>query len=347
MKAELAFNSSKHLPKLILISTVILFLFSLVRGNYLVRKSENELSPTKQLDEAQATSYSLREIDAKTGQLRWKLTAKEGKTEDNLQAALIKDITAEVYKNEIPVFNLSAPYGKANAQTKGIYLFGNVIAKDNDGNFLLMSNQIALGMGTSIEAQKGFNLVLKNSGTIVGESALINDEQTKLTISKLKEASFKNILLSGEKVYLEKDKNGDLTRAVISEGGKVILKKDGNDSLSANEIIWKKDGEIEAKDNVTYISKDKTFKAGYILLKPDKRFYAKQNVLITHGETKCYGNALSYENDSLIILTGRPKAIQNGKQIIADKIVYDLNTEKVEATGNVKTSVRNISAKPQ
>ncbi|GEM_PF-3145144 len=346
MKAALTFNSSKLIPKLFLVLMVSFFIFSLIRGNSLVKNSENELNPKKQIEEAQAKKYSLKEIDAKTGQTRWELSAQEGSTEGNLQAALIKNIKAEVYKDNKVIFNLHAPFGKANASTKEIYLYGGVIATNNDGDFLLMSNQIALGMGTSIEAQKGFDLILKNSGTVVGENVLINDDQTKFTIVRLKEASFKNINLSGEKVYLEKDKNGDLTQALILNGGKVILKDEDNDSLSASKIKWSKDGQIEANTNVVYISKDKVFKAGYILLKPDKKLYAKNNVLITHGKTTCYGNALSYENNSLITLTGsRPKAIQNDKQIIADKIIYNLDTDKVEATGNVRTSIKSITAK--
>lgn len=344
------FKILKSFPFILASGMTIIFIVSFIRGSSIVKKSEKELNPGKQISEAQAAKYSLKEVDTKTGQLRWQLTAKEGSTEENLQAALIKDITAEVYKNNEVVFELSAPFARANASTKEIYLFGEVTATDKSGNFLLNSTQIALGMGTSIEAQKGFNLLLKGSGTVSGESALINDDQTKIIVKELKEATFKDIILSGEKVLIEKDQKGNLTSAIISEGGKIIFKdkKDpknqANNTLSGNTIKWQKQGEggeVEASDNVVYTSEDKIFKAGYLLLKPDKKIYAKNNVTILHGQTQCYGNDLKFENNSFIVLSGNPKAIQGNKQITADKIVYDINTEKVEATGNVKTIVTN------
>lgn len=329
----------KPIPLLILFGSTVIFILSLLNARTLVKQSEKELNPKQQLDEVQATKYSLKEIDTKTGQLRWQLIAKEGKTEDNLQSATIKDITAEVYKNNDVIFKLTAPYAKANAATKEIYLLGNVIAKDKSGDFLLKSNQLAIGMSTSLEAQNGFNLTLKNSGTISGENALINDDQTIITVKKLEEASFKDIILFGKKVVILREKSGDIKKAVISQGGKVILKNQGNSTLCADSIEWVDSGDVQATKNVVYTSEDKIFKAGYLLLKADKSIYAKDNVLILHGDTQCSGNSLNFENNSKITLSGKPKAIQGEKQITADKIVYDINTGKVEAIGNVKTVI--------
>lgn len=329
----------KILPLAIISGVILLFTISYLRGNLLVKKSEKELNPKKQITEAEASKYTLKELDTKTGKLRWKLTAKEGKTQDNLKSALIKQIDAEVYKDDKVIFELNAPYAKAHESTKKIYLFGEVIAKDKEGNFLLTSNQVALGMGTSIEAQKGFNLILKNSGTVIGENALINDDQTKIIIKKLKEGSFKDIILSGEKVIIEKEKNGELKNVSISKGGKIILKNQSNNSLYADSIKWKKNGDVEANNSVTYTSENKIFKADHLILKADKKLYAKGNVLILHGQTKCYASNLSLENNSLIVLSGKPKAIQGNKEIIADKITYNLDTSKVEAIGNVRTVV--------
>ena len=329
----------KSIPLLILISSIVIFIISFFNARILVKQSEKELNPKQQLTEAQATKYSLKEIDTKTGQLRWQLTAKEGKTEDNLQGATIKDITAEVYRNNEVVFELTAPYAKANAATKEIYLLGDVIAKDKSGNFLLKSNQLAIGMNTSLEAQNGFNLTLKNSGTISGQNALINDDQTMITVKNLEEASFKDISLSGKKVVILREQNGDIKKAVISQGGKVILKNQKDSSLSADSIEWINEGNVQATKNVVYTSEDKIFKAEYLLLKPDKSIYAKDNVLILHGNTQCSGNSLNFENNSKITLNGKPKAIQGEKQITADKIIYDINTNKVEAIGNVKTII--------
>lgn len=334
-------KTSKLIPALTLTFMILLFIVSYFRASFLVQKSEKELNPKKQIDEAQAKKYSLREIDGKTGQLRWELTAEEGTTQNDLQTALIKDIKANVYKNNEVIYELSAPQAKANAITKEIYLIGEVTAKDKNGNFTLSSNQLALGMGTSIEAKKGFKLFLKNSGDVSGDNALINDDQTKIIVKDLQEALFKDIILSGKNVSIERDTKGDLINVVISNGGKIILKNSKNDTLSATTIKWKQGGEIEAVSDVIYTSLDKTFKAGYLLLKPDGKVYAKDNVLIVHGNTRCYGNSLSYENNSLVVISGKSKAIQGDKQITADKIVYDLNTDKVEAVGNVRTTVTN------
>lgn len=335
-------NASNLIPFIVLISMGLFFIGTFVRGNFLVKKSEKELNSTKQIEEAQAKKYSLKEIDAKTGQIRWELTAKEGETENNLQGAVIKDIKAEVYKNNQVVFELDAPYAKANASDKKIYLYGDVTAMDKEGDFFLQGNQVLLGMGTSIEAQKGFKVIFKKGGggKISGDSAIINDDQTRITVKNLKEATFKDLSLTGNEVYLEKEKNSDLTNVIISNGGKVILRNQKNDTLSANIIKWDKTGQVEAIDNVIYNSENKIFKAGYLLLKPDKKLYAKNDVLIIHGDTTCYGNSLSFENNSTIVLNGRPKAIQGKKQILADKIVYDINTRKVEAIGNVRTIVK-------
>ncbi len=332
-------STSKFIPLLIILGMILVFILSLIRGTILVKKSEKEINPKKQISEAQAEGYSLKEIDAKTGQLRWKLIAKQGATEENLQAALVKDIIAEIYKGNEVAFNLTAPSAKANTATKEILLFGNVTAKDKEGNFLLKSSEVALGMGASLEAQKGFNLVLKNNGTISGENALINDDQTKIEIVNLEEAAFKDIILSGKKVLIIKEQNGDIKNAIISDGGKIILKDQKNSSLYANSIKWEENGNVEATTNVTYTSEDKIFKAGYLQLKPDKTIFAKDNVLILHGKTQCTGKSFTYGNDSKVVLTGRPKATQGDKQITADKIIYDINTEKVEAFGNVQTTI--------
>ena len=330
---------SKLIPFLVVGSTVVLFVMAFIRGNLIVQKSEKELNPEEQNGEAQAKEYILKEIDAKTGQLRWKLTAREGESKDNLQGVLIKDINAEVYKNNSIVFKLFAPYAKANAESKEILLFGEVVVKDNNENFLLTANELSLGMGTSIEAQKGFNLTLKDSGTVKGDSALINDDQSQIIVKKLQEGQFKDIILSGENVYIEKSPKGEISKARISNNGRIILKNKTNDNLSAETIIWTKDGKVEAINNVVYNSEDKVFKAGYLLINPDKKVSAKNNVNVTHGQTRCYGDSLIYENNSLVVITGRPKAIQGDKQIIADKIVYDITNRKVQALGNVKTIV--------
>lgn len=334
-------NISKLIPLVVISLTIIFFVSSIIKGNVLVHNSEKELNPKKQIDEAQAEKYSLKEIDAKTGQVRWQLTAKEGKTEHNLEAAIIKDIKAEVFKNNSIVFELEAPYAKANNATKEIYLFDQVTAKDKTRNFLLTSNQLALGMGTSIEAQKGFNLILKNIGTVEGDNAIINDDQTKIIVRDLKEAIFKDIVLSGKNVSIEKGKNGDLIQATISSGGKIILKNKNNENLAADTIKWNKSGEVEATNNVIYYSKDKTFKAGYLRLTNSGKVYAKNNVLIIHGSTQCYGNSLKYENNSTIVISGNSTANQGNKQIKADKITYNLDTDNVEAQGNVKTIVQD------
>ena len=338
--------SQKSFPVLILIFSVIFFMSSFIRGSILVKKSEKELSSRKQIEEAQAKVYSLKEIDSTTGELRWELTAEEGETKENLQAAIIKNINAFVYKNKKVVFELKAPFAKANSKTKDIYLYGDVTAHDKSGDFLLHSNQVALGMGTSIEAQKGFKLILKNEGVIEGESALINDDQTKIITKDLREASFKDITISGKEVQIDKEKEGSVKKATILNGGKVVFKN--NENLSAGSISWESTGKVEATSNVIYNSQDKTFKANYLKINEKKELYAKENVELTHGGTKCYGKSLSFTNNEQIILTGNPKALQGTKQIQADKITYDINTKKVEAEGNVKTILTDnaLSNKP-
>lgn len=338
---------TKLIPIIILVVIVVFISASYLRGILLVKRSEIELNPKKQLVEAQAQKYSLKEIDAITGDIRWRLTAKEGKTEENLQAALIKDIQAEVYKNKQIIFELNAPFAKGNSNTKELYLFGGVTAKNKSSTFLLTSNQIALGMNTSIEAQKGFNLILKDSGTVQGENALINDDQTKINVTNLKEAIFKDISLSGNEVFIEKDPKGDITKAKISNGGTIILKKPKNSTLSASSIEWLQNGVIKATTNVTYFSEDKTFKANYLLIEPNGKIYAKDKVFISYDKTKCYGNSLVFDNNSLITLDGKPYAIQNNTRISADKILFNLNTNKVEAIGNVKTIVTHNTEKTE
>ncbi len=340
--------ASKYIPAYFIAGLVMFFTFSYVKGSSLVKKSEKEINVRNQIGEAQTAGYQLKEIDAMTGALRWQLTAKEGTTEDNLQKAFIKGITAEVFKDNEVVFHLQAPLAKGSYGTKEIYLLGGVTAENKTGDFFLKTTQLALGMGTSIEAQKGFQLSLKNTGSVKGESALINDDQTEIIVKSLTEALFKNVALSGAEVHIKKEKGGDLQNAIISNGGKVILKneKDKNkkETLTAGEIRWSKDGEVEAIGNVVYTSADKIFKAGYLLLKSDGKVYAKNNVIIVHGNTRCTGAALSFEDKSLIVVSGKPKAFQGQNQISADKIVYNLQTGKVEAVGNVKTSVSNNKA---
>src|SRR3989338_6847801 len=325
---------SKSIPLLLTLSVIIFFTISFFRGKSIVQKSEKEINPKLQIAESEAKKYILKEIDPKTGQIRWDLSAKEGNTEKDLQSAVINDIKAHVYKNKEIIFELSAPHAKANSLTKGIYLFGEVITKDRDGNFLLKSKQISLGMGTSIEAQKGFDLYLKTNGTVKGESALINDDQSKITVTKLEEALFKDIKLSGENVYIEKNSKGEIVSAIVENGGKIILKN--NDTLTADTIKWDISENIEAAANVIYISGDKVFKAGTLTISPDKKVFAKSSVSIVHGKTECYGNSLNYENN-FIIITGSPGAVQGNKKILADKIIYDVNSRKVQAVGNVRT----------
>lgn len=328
---------SKLLPSIVILSVIIFFGFAFFRGKSIVQKSEKEINPGQVQVESNAKEYVLREIDSKSGLVRWDLSAEESSTENDLQSAIINNIKAHVYKGKEIAFELSAPHAKANSLTKEIYLFGDVTTKDKSGEFVLMSKQISLGMGTSIEAQKGFNLYLKNNGTVIGESALINDDHSKITVTDLKEALFNDIKLSGKNVYIEKDKSSGISIATITNGGTIILKN--NDTLTADLIKWKKSGEIEASNNVIYTSGDKLFKAGILTITPDKKVLAKGHVSIKHGDTECYGDSLSYGNDSIITITGNPKAVQGEKEILADKILYDLNLRKVQATGNVRTLV--------
>lgn len=335
-----AVNIIKLAPQIVILIIVSYFLLSFIRANLIVQKSEKELNPKKQSEEAHAKEYSLKEIDAKTSQIRWHLTAKGGNTQHKLQAALIKDVKVELYKNDKVIFTLSAPYAKADANTKEVYLFGDVVAKDNDNKLVLNSNQLVIGMGSSIQAEKGFNLILKNIGTIRGDKVVINDDQTKIVVNKLKEALLKDITAAGESVVIENDKNGNLLNVSISDGGKITLINPRNSSLSATKINWKNSGELKSTGNVTYTSENKIFKAGILLVSSDKKIYAENNVIVEHGQNKCYGDKLTYDNESQVVLSGKSRTIQDTKEIRADKIVYNLQSEKVEAIGNVMTYVK-------
>lgn len=329
---------SKHISIAGISIVLLFFIFSFLLGSILVKKSEKEFNPKKQKGEAEASKYSLQEIDAKTGLVRWKLTAKKGTTKNNLKSAVIKDIEAKVYKNKELIFELKAPYGKANSTTKEVLLYGGVKTLNKQGDFLLSSNQLSLGMGTSIEAQKGFNLTIKNKGNLKGKSALVNEDQTKIEIQDLKEASLKDIVLKGKLVSIHRDDKGNIIKASIYNNGTITFKKHNDSKLSADIIEWKKEDIVEAKSHVIYKSNDVTFNSDYLQIKPSGELIANTNVKIIHGETTCYGDFLIADG-SQIIIQGNPKAIQNGKQISADKIVYDLKTEKVEAIGNVKSTI--------
>ena len=332
-------NKSKFIPIVLTAATIMFFAFSFIRGRSIVQKSEKEINPNLQLVESEAKKYVLKEIDSKTGLIRWDLTAKEGNTENNLQATIINDIKARVYKGKEIVFELTAPHAKANSLTKDISLFGDVTTKDKKGDFLLKSKEISLGMGTSIEAHKGFDLELKNNGTVKGERVLVNDDQSKIIVTKLAEAVFKDIKFSGENVYIERNMSGEIASAIIENGGEITLKN--NDTLTAGKIKWDNSGSVEAVSNVIYNSGDKIFKAGYLTISPDKKVFAKNGVSITHAETQCYGDSLSFENNSFVIITGTPRAVQGDKTILADRIIYDVNLKKVQAVGNVRT-VTNV-----
>ncbi len=330
-------NLSNLFPLILTVVVIVFFTVSFIKGKSIVKKSEIEIDSNSQVVESEAKEYSLQEIDSKTGLVRWDLTAKEGNTENNLQSTVVNDIKARVYKDKEVVFELSAPHARANSLTKEIYLFDEVITKDKNGKFLLKSKQIALGMGTSIEAQEGFDLELKDSGIVKGEKALINDEQNKITVTNLDEALFEDIKLSGKNVYIERDNKGGILSTKIENGGKITLKN--NDVLQANIIKWKNKGTTEAFGKVVYNSGDKIFTADYLTITADKKIYAKNNVSIIHEGTKCFGDSLTYENNSFIVITGKPKAIQGDKEILADKIVYDINLKKIQAVGNVRTMV--------
>lgn len=336
---------TNYAPFLIVVSVILLFVTSYTIGSRIVLKSEKELNTKKQKQEAKAGEYTLEEIDTKSGELRWRLTAKEGLTKDNLQNAQVKGISAKIYKNNQVIFELEAPYAKTSYQTNEIYLYGNVTVKDQNNDFLLTSNRISLGMDTSIEAQEGFSLILQNTGTIKGERALINGDKTNIIVKNLYEANLKEIKLSGIDVTIEKDKDSTLKKALITSGGEIILTNKNNSSLSADNILWEKDGDVKANGNVIFKTEDKILKAKYLTLKSNNKFYAKNNVHITHGNTSCSGNYLSYEDNNLIVISGSPKAVQENKQITADKIVYDTKSGKVEAIGNVKTLVTTQTGK--
>jgi len=332
-------SKTKYIAPIGIALVALFFIASYIIGNVVVKRSEKEFSASEQKGEAEASKYSLQEIDAQTGQLRWELTAKEGTTKNSLDSAVIKTISAKVYKDTEVVFELKAPYGKANSSKKEVFLYGGVTTQNKDKTFLLHSNELELGMGASIHARKGFNLVIKNKGKLSGDSAVVNDDQSEINVINLNEAKLQDIALEGNNVYIKRNQEGEIIKALIKNGGKVILKKHKNDSLTANIIEWIKDGSVEAKDNVIYKSKDITFKSNHLLLNPDGKITASDHVEIVHGKTQCFGDQLTYDDNSFIVIQGNPKAIQDGKQITADKILYNLNTEKVEAIGNVQTII--------
>lgn len=338
-RLEVKVPISKYIAAIGITIALLFFVSSFIRGKFLLKKSELEFNYTLQKGEAEAKEYSLKEIDAKTGLVRWELTATEGATKEKLNSALIKDIKAKVYKKNTVIFELYAPFGKANAAKKEVYLFGGVTTKNKDKNFILKSNELGLGKGTSIEASKGFTLTLKDHGTLEGEAALINDDQTKISVTNLQEANLKDIVISGNKVLIERDEAGNITQASISNGGKIIFKEKEKSSLIAKNIKLLQDKTIEASENIIYTSKDVTFKANLLKIQPEGYIIARKNVQIEHKDTKCFGESLEYDRSSLIIIEGSPKVVQNGQQISADKIEYDLNTGKVRAFGNVKGQV--------
>ena len=332
-------NISRLLTQVVFGLIIIFFIAIYIQGNFIVGKQEKEFNFQNITGEAKANKYSLKELDAKTGELRWKLIANEGSTHDSLKAATISDVQAEIYKNNEIIFTLTSPFAKANASKKEVYLYGDVTCQDKKGNFLLKTKRIDLKRGTTLLAQNGFNILLGKNDNITGEVASVNENGTTIKVKKLKEAVFKDIILLGENVLIKRNETGDLIKAVITGGGKIILKNSNNDSLSADTIKWHANQNIEAVSNVIYLSQNKTFKAGYLLITPDGKIQAKNNVVISDGSTTCYGNLFNIENKSLVTISGRPKVIQKGKRISADKIVYDLNTGKVEAIGNVQTIV--------
>lgn len=330
-------NINKLFPALITVSIVTFLLISFYRGKELLKKSEKEITPQFHQNESNATQYELKEIDPITGLLRWQLVAKEGNTQNNLQNALIKDIEVTVFKGKEVIFNLKAPLAKANSTTKEIILEGGVITKNKDESLILTSNRLSLSMGTSLEAIDGFSLLLKESGTLTGQSVVINEEQTKVKIKDLKNAVLKDISISGNNVYLEKDNKNEIQKAIITNGGKITLKN--NDTLSANIIEWNHNGKIKAEKNIIFSSNSKLIRAGSLIINSDNSLYADNNVVILDGDTKCSGKKLSYKNNSIIEITGNPKATQGNKVISANKILYDSNLKKLQALGNVKTMV--------
>lgn len=326
------------MPTIGIVILILLFINSLLNGKNLVKLSEIEFSKSVQSEEAKASKYTLKEIDANTGLTKWKLTAKEGRTQNNLKSAIIKDINAEIYKGKKVAFNLHAPFGKANTVKHEISLLGNVKARNKNGSFLLDSNRLEIEENASLKAKKGFNLVLKGKGEIRGKSALINHDQSEIKVVDLKEADLEKILLSGKDVLIERDKKGVVTAATISNGGKVLLKELNNDYLTAGQIKWTKEGNITAKSNVTYTSSDRKLIADELIVDSKGKITANNNVRIIHGETTCSGNKLTYENKNQIVISGSPKAYQDGKQITAEKILYNTTSGKVEAVGNVQIS---------
>ena len=326
------------------VSAIIIFsifgflMFSLYKGNQLVNKTEKEVSPELHSGESNAMSYELKEIDSKTGDIRWKRTAKEGTTQNELQGASIKDIELTVFKNKEIVFNLKAPEAKANSNTKEILLLGGVITKSKDENFILNSNKLSITKGTELEALGGFNLILKENGTLEGERAKINEEQTKVKIENLKRATLKDIEITGKSVEIERDSK-TIKKATISNYGQIILMN--MDSLSAKQIEWINGETIKAKSNIIFTSGERQIKAGNLLINSDNTFTAENNVVILDKDIECSGERLNYNNTQLIEITGKPRAIQGNKIISADKILYDTKLKKLEAVGNVKTSIKN------
>ena len=331
------FKAAKTIPIILVIVTSSFFIFSFFQGKFLIKKNEKEIKPKSHISESQAKIYELKEIDSKTGFIRWEITAKEGNTGDNLQSAYINDIKAKIYKDKKVVFEITAPRARANLETKEILLLDKVVTKDKNKSFVLKSKELSLGKGTSLEAHKGFILRLKDNGTIIGESVFLNDDQSKISITELKSAALKDITISGKTVNLEKDKKNQITQALVKDGGTITLKN--NDVLSAQIIHWSKSGKIEAKNNVVFTSNNKIIHAEHVTITPEKEVTAKNKVQIVHKDTQCYGELLTYKDKSLITITGNPKAIQGNKTVTADKILYNVDSNELQAIGKVKTKV--------
>lgn len=325
-----------YLPIIYFCLFLSLFLIAFYRGNSIVLKSEKEFKTSKSSSEAIATSYSLKEIDAKTGLLRWVLTAKDGVTGANLKSVIINNITAKVYNGRKIAYKLFAPKGRADSKTKEIFLFGGVVTESANGDFKLLSSTVNIDGNASINTPESFHLILMGKGDIYGTEAKVNDDQTEIAIKSLDKADMENILLSGSNVKINRDDKGDLLSANILNGGKIILKKVDNNSLTANTIKWLKDGSVEALSKVVYTSKDSTLTANKLTMKGDGKIYASNHVKIIYGDTICTGDKLTFEDKSNIIISGSPEAIQNGKVINADKILYNTKSGKVEALGNVR-----------
>ncbi len=287
------------------------FIFSLIYG--LIAVNKTQLPSEFDKIPLEIANYEIKQIDPITNEIKWILRANKSEASSAEDEAKIIDPHLVYYKNSQPSFYIKSKFAHLESQKQEVQMFDGVKLISADKRFVIESGALFFqDSRKEILVDKSWTLSIDNGYKVFGDSGVIDRD-------------FGHIVSKGH-AQLRKDDPKD--PMLLSAGNIVVDVKGKNLTVQANT------------DASLNLLEDHLLKAQNITINDDSTVVARDQVSVATSKLSCYSAKMHVVVDAAkkpqqAIFEGAPYAIQKGKKIFADVIIYDFNTEELVLEGRV------------